>query len=100
MIGIIVSRITWFTSGYVLFRLVSDRERLPFPTAPQAALAAMALAGLLNTVTGLLVRQLSDDFSAIEMVFFRNVVALAVLLPWLPLRAVTLPWRVRSVAVC
>lgn len=44
VIGIIVSRVTWFTSGYVLFRLVSDRERLPFPTAPQAALAAMALA--------------------------------------------------------
>jgi hypothetical protein len=44
VIGIIVSRITWFTSGYVLFRLVSDREQLPFPTAPQSALASMALA--------------------------------------------------------
>ena len=44
VIGIIVARVTWFTSGYVLFRLVSDRERLPFPTAPQAALASMALA--------------------------------------------------------
>jgi hypothetical protein len=44
VIGIIVARITWFTSGYVLFRLVSDREQLPFPTAPQAALGAMALA--------------------------------------------------------
>ncbi|MBT6146129.1 MAG: hypothetical protein HOH74_11900, partial [Gemmatimonadetes bacterium] len=44
VIGIIVSKITWFTSGYVLFRLVSDREQLPFPTAPQAALGAMALA--------------------------------------------------------
>ena len=44
VLGIIVGRITWFTSGYVLFRLVSDRERLPFPTAPQAALGAMALA--------------------------------------------------------
>ncbi len=44
VLGILVGRITWFTSGYVLFRLVSDRERLPFPTAPQAALGAMALA--------------------------------------------------------
>ncbi|HCL28687.1 MAG TPA: hypothetical protein DIC52_09655 [Candidatus Latescibacteria bacterium] len=44
VIGIIISRVTWFTSGYVLFRLVSDREKLPFPTAPQAALGAMALA--------------------------------------------------------
>ena len=44
VIGIIVARVTWFTSGYVLFRLVSDREHLPFPTAPQSALASMALA--------------------------------------------------------
>ena len=44
VIGIIVGRVTWFTSGYVLFRLVSDRERLPFPTAPMSALSAMALA--------------------------------------------------------
>ena len=44
VVGIIVSRVTWFTSGYVLFRLVSDREHLPFPTAPQSALASMALA--------------------------------------------------------
>lgn len=42
--GTIVGRITWFTSGYVLFRLTSDRERLPFPTAPMSALSAMALA--------------------------------------------------------
>jgi len=42
--GTIVGRITWFTSGYVLFRLTSDREHLPFPTAPMSALSAMALA--------------------------------------------------------
>ncbi|HJP30739.1 MAG TPA: hypothetical protein QGF95_09320 [Candidatus Latescibacteria bacterium] len=42
--GTIVGRITWFTSGYLLFRLTSDRERLPFPTAPMSALSAMALA--------------------------------------------------------
>jgi hypothetical protein len=44
VIGIIVGRITWFTSGYVLFRMVSDREHLPFPTAPMSALSSMALA--------------------------------------------------------
>ena len=42
--GTIVGRISWFTSGYLLFRLTSDKERLPFPTAPMAALSAMALA--------------------------------------------------------
>jgi len=44
VMGIIVARVTWFTSGYVLFRLVSDREHLPFPTAPMSALSSMALA--------------------------------------------------------
>ncbi|MFC1525374.1 hypothetical protein ACFL6X_01030 [Candidatus Latescibacterota bacterium] len=44
VVGTIVGRISWFTSGYVLFRLTSDRERLPFPTAPMSALSAMALA--------------------------------------------------------
>jgi len=44
IIGTIVGRITWFTSGYTLFRLTSDYERLPFPTAPMSALSAMALA--------------------------------------------------------
>lgn len=44
VIGIVVGRVTWFTSGYVLFRLVSDREHLPFPMAPMSALSSMALA--------------------------------------------------------
>ena len=44
VIGTIMGRIAWFTSGYMLFRLTSDREQLPFPTAPMSALSAMALA--------------------------------------------------------
>lgn len=44
IVGTIVGRIAWFTSGYLLFRQMSDRERLPFPTAPMSALSAMALA--------------------------------------------------------
>ncbi|SVC27568.1 uncharacterized protein METZ01_LOCUS280422, partial [marine metagenome] len=44
ILGTIVGRIAWFTSGYLLFRLTSDREKLPFPTAPMSALTAMALA--------------------------------------------------------
>jgi len=44
VVGTIMGRIAWFTSGYLLFRLTSDREQLPFPTAPMSALSAMALA--------------------------------------------------------
>ena len=44
VVGTIMGRIAWFTTGYMLFRLVSDREQLPFPTAPMSALSAMALA--------------------------------------------------------
>jgi len=42
--GTIAGRVAWFTTGYLLFRQMSDRERLPFPTAPMQALSAMALA--------------------------------------------------------
>ena len=44
IVGTVVGRVTWFTSGYLLFREMSDREQLPFPTAPMSALSAMALA--------------------------------------------------------
>jgi len=37
-------RVGWISMGYVLFRLTSDVERLPFPLAPVAASGATALA--------------------------------------------------------
>ena len=40
----VLSRIEWFTLGYILFRVTSDVERLPFPLAPVAAQGATALA--------------------------------------------------------
>ncbi|HIG53344.1 MAG TPA: peptide transporter [Candidatus Latescibacteria bacterium] len=40
----VLSRVEWFTLGYVLFRVTSDVERLPFPLAPVAAQGATALA--------------------------------------------------------
>ena len=93
VIGIIVSKVTWFTSGYVLFRLVSDREQLPFPTAPQAALGAMALAeesgseeqswkwpcftigGAIGLVFGLIyvaVPALTEAFAGVKVVILPN----------------------------
>ena len=44
VIGTIMGKISWFTGGYILFRLTSDYERLPFPFAPINAQGAMALA--------------------------------------------------------
>ncbi len=43
-IGILWSRISFFSLGYVLFRLTSDVERLPFPLVPIAAKGITALA--------------------------------------------------------
>ena len=40
----VLSRVEWFTLGYILFRTTSDVEKLPFPLAPVAAQGAMALA--------------------------------------------------------
>lgn len=43
-IGYILGRLSWMGLGYVVFRLTSDAERLPFPMAPIAAEGATALA--------------------------------------------------------
>ena len=40
----VLSRMSWFGMGYLLFRLTSDVEGLPFPMAPVAAAGAVALA--------------------------------------------------------
>ncbi len=42
--SLVLSRVEWFTLGYLLFRVTSDVERLPFPLAPVAAQGATALA--------------------------------------------------------
>ncbi|MEE2658117.1 MAG: peptide transporter [Candidatus Latescibacterota bacterium] len=42
--GQVLARAEWFGLGYVLFRVTSDIERLPFPLAPVAAQGATALA--------------------------------------------------------
>ncbi len=42
--GVLIARVSWFTVAYVLFRINSDYERLPFPYAPVAAQGAIALA--------------------------------------------------------
>ena len=39
-----MGRLNWISAGYVLFRVTSDVERLPFPMAPVAASGATALA--------------------------------------------------------
>ncbi len=44
VLGMIMGRIAWFSASYVLFRLTSDYEKLPFPFAPINAQGAMALA--------------------------------------------------------
>jgi len=40
----VLSRMSWFGMGYLLFRVTSDIERLPFPMAPVAAAGSVALA--------------------------------------------------------
>lgn len=44
VIGYILGRLSWFGLGYVMFRITSDLEKLPFPMAPVAAQGATALA--------------------------------------------------------
>ena len=44
VLGQVLARAEWFGLGYLLFRLTSDLEKLPFPLAPVAAQGATALA--------------------------------------------------------
>ena len=44
VVGQVLARAEWFGLGYVLFRVTSDIERLPFPMAAVAAQGATALA--------------------------------------------------------
>ncbi|HPD14735.1 MAG TPA: peptide transporter [Planctomycetota bacterium] len=44
LVGQVLGRMNWFGMGYLLFRLTSDAERLPFPLAPITAEGATALA--------------------------------------------------------
>jgi hypothetical protein len=44
MLGMLLSRMNWFGLGYVLFRITSDYEKLPFPFAAITAQGSTALA--------------------------------------------------------
>ncbi len=44
LLGEVLGRLNWMSSGYFLFRVTSDIEKLPFPMAPVAASGATALA--------------------------------------------------------
>jgi len=44
LVGVILSRMNWFGLGYLLFRITSDYERLPFPFAAITAQGSTALA--------------------------------------------------------
>jgi hypothetical protein len=44
LLGTILSRLNWFGAGYILFRVTSDVEKLPFPFAAIQAQGATALA--------------------------------------------------------
>lgn len=55
----------------------------------------MCMATLLSSITGGLVRYLAGEIPVMELVFIRNVVALAVLAPWMLRNGVGLPGRAR-----
>jgi hypothetical protein len=52
VLGQVLSRIDKFGLGYVLFRITSDVEKLPFPMAPVGALGITALAESSESVHG------------------------------------------------
>ena len=57
-------------------------------TGVVAAIFWMCMATLLNSLAGGMVRELSGEIPIIELVFFRNVVALVILAPWVMRRGI------------
>jgi len=52
LVGVVLGKMNWFGLGYVLFRVTSDLERLPFPMAPIAAQGSIALAEVTQKAEG------------------------------------------------
>ena len=57
-------------------------------TGVAAAIFWMSMATLLNSLAGGMVRELSGEIPIIELVFFRNIVALVILAPWVMRRGI------------
>ncbi len=57
-------------------------------TGVAAVIFWMCMATLLSSVAGGMVRALSGEIPTIELEFFRNVVALVILAPWMMRRGI------------
>ena len=92
--GLVIWRVSWFCMGYILFRLTSDMERLPFPFAPIAAQGAMALAESSSGEEGWRWRMFSTG-AMIGVVFGAIYVAIpaisGAILPK-PIQLIPIPW--------
>lgn len=60
---------------------------------PAAGIFWMCMATLVSSISGGMVRELAGEIPTMELVFFRNVVALAVLIPIVRRQGLTLPDR-------
>jgi len=92
--GMTISRVTWFCMGYILFRLTSDVEQLPFPFAPIRAQGAMALAESSSGEEGWRWRMFSTG-AMIGVVFGAIYVAIpaisGAIMPK-PIQLIPIPW--------
>jgi hypothetical protein len=90
----VLFRINAFTLGYALFRLTSDREKLPFPMAPVASEGATALA----EVTGKSESWRWRVFSISAMIgiifgaFYAVIPTVTGLLMTKPFQLIPIPW--------
>ena len=62
-------------------------------SGPAAGIFWMCMATLVSSISGGMVRELAGEIPTMELVFFRNVVALAVLIPIVRRQGLTLPDR-------
>ena len=62
-----------------------------FKSGPSAGIFWMCMATLISSISGGMVRELAGEIPTMELVFFRNIVALLVLVPIIRLQTIKIP---------
>ncbi len=90
----VLFRINSFTLGYVMFRVASDKEKLPFPMAPVAAEGATALAEVSGKKETWRWRvfSISAMLGVIFGAFYMVIPTITGLLMTKPLQLLPIPW--------
>lgn len=94
LLGVVLSRMNWFGLGYILFRVTSDYERLPFPYAAITAQGSTALAEVTSKTETWRWRVFSIGamIGLVFGLFYVGVPTITGVIMTKPLQLIPIPW--------